>query len=184
MRPTLAALGVVVFCAGLDAAENQPKPPKKADVPFTVHVFTEAKGSPEIMERIDDTTQEISKRIGKKKKWFRSTPSRDSAEITVEIVSHVINRQHVSQLDSRVNATGVGKSWVDTNYLVEHHYIEARVTLLGSQKMFTGHDERKRGGNMKRAADDLIKQIESYCQENYWELSEKRSSSGPSPARP
>ncbi|MFQ5792320.1 MAG: hypothetical protein ACE5JI_17770 [Acidobacteriota bacterium] len=176
MKKRLVVLGVALcFCvAAAPADTKERKPPKKPNEAFTVFVYADPRGSEKIKKRIFNATEELKKRIRKKKDWFLLSGSKDKAEIVVEVLQHLISEQFVNKLDTRVSRGGVSKEWVDVNYLSARHYVEARVTLLGHQMMLKGADERKRGGNMKRAVKDLAKQLEKYCKEHYWELTELR----------
>ena len=175
MRRTLLVFGAaLVLGNALQAEQKNRKPPKRAEPAFTVFVFSESRGSPDFHKRIDKGLEEVVKRVRKNNKWFQLSESREGTEIIVEILSHVVREEHVNQLMTRVNQTGIGKSWVDDNFIREYHMLEARVSFLGTQKILTGRDERARSGNIKNAAANLVKLVESYCKENYWELAEKR----------
>ncbi len=150
-------------------AQEQRKPPKKPEQPFTIYVFTQGLTN----ESVDmpKVTEEVSKRVAKKKKWLKVVDNRESADLVVEILTHIVNEVHVRELDMRVNDQGVGKNYYDKNYLSERHRIESRITLpSGGQTMLTGVDDRKQGGSVKGAASNLAEQLEDHCKEHYWEL--------------
>lgn len=167
-------LRAIVFCIAVSLvttcfAQEERKPPKKPEQPFTVYVFTVGLAN----ESVDmpKVTDEVSKRIAKKKKWLKVVDDRDSADIVIEVLTHIKNEVHVRELDMRVNDQGTGKNFYDKNYLSERHRIESRVTFpSGGQTMITGVDERKQGGSVKGAASNLAAQLEDHCKEHYWEL--------------
>lgn len=160
--------GVVCFVT-TSFAQEQRKPPKKPDQPFMVYVYTEGLTNEEV--DMPKVTKEVSKRVAKKKKWLKVVDDRASADVIIEVLTHEVHEQHRTELDMRVNDQGTGKNYYDSNWVAERHRIETRVTLpSGAQKMFTGVDDRKRGGNMKRAASHLAEQLEDYCKEHYWDL--------------
>lgn len=150
-------------------AQEQRKPPKKPAQPFLVYVFTEGLTN----ESVDmpKVTEEVSKRVGKKKNWLKVVDDRESADLVAEVLTHIKNEVHVRELDMRVNDQGTGKNFYDKNYLSERHRIEVRITLpKGGQTMITGVDERKQGGSVKGAASNFAEQFEDYCKENYWDM--------------
>jgi hypothetical protein len=149
-------------------AQEERQPPKKPEQPFTIYVFTQGLAN----ESVDmpQVTDEVSKRVAKKKKWLKLVDDRESADLVVEVLTHIVNEVHVRELDTRVNDQGVGKNFYDRNYLSERHRIETRITLpSGGQTMITGVDERKQGGSVKGAASNLAEQLENHCKEHYWE---------------
>ncbi len=162
-------LSAVAFLVAIGFGQEQRKPPKKPDQPFLVFVYTEGLTNEDVdMPRV---AEEVSKRIAKKKKWLKVVDNLDSADIVVEVLTHLVDEQSKTILDMRVNDQGVGKNYYENTWVVEQHRIETRITLAdGAQKIFTGRDERERGGSMKRAASDLASQLEEYCKENYWDL--------------
>ena len=170
-RRALVAMvcGVAVLGATSFAQEQQRKPPKKPDQPFMVYVYTEGLTNEDV--DMPKVTREVSKRVGKKKKWLKIVEDRESADVIIEVLTHLVHEQHRRELDMRVNDQGTGKNFYDNNWITERHRIETRVTLpSGAQKMFTGADERERGGSMRGAAANFAKQLERYCKENYWDL--------------
>ncbi len=167
MHQRAAVIGLFAFltATGLDAQDR--KPPKKPDQPFKVFVFTEGLTNEDV--NMPAVSKEVAKRIGKKKKWLKVVDSRDEADIVVEVLTHAVHEQHRTRLESRVNVGGVGKSWIDNNFLTESHYIETRVDFPdGTQQLLRGVDERERGGSLKGAASRLAKNLEERCKENYW----------------
>ena len=168
-RVLYSTLLTVAYLAAIGFAEEQRKPPKKPDRPFLVFVYTEGLANEDVdMPRV---TEEVSKRIAKKKKWLKVVESRDRANIVVEVLTHLVHEQSRTILDYRVDDQGVGKHLYENTYVSERHRIETRITLPnGTQKLFTGADERDQGGSVKGAASDLAKQIEDHCKENYWDF--------------
>ncbi|GMR22269.1 MAG: hypothetical protein BMS9Abin37_0606 [Acidobacteriota bacterium] len=168
-RVLIAIVCGVVYFGTTSFAQEQRKPPKKPDRPFMVYVYTEGLTNEDV--DMPKVAEEVSKRVAKKKKWLKIVNDRESADIIIEVLTHLVHEQHRMELDTRVNDTGTGKTYYDSNWITERHRIETRVTFpSGAQKMFTGADERDRGGSMKGAAGNLAKQLENYCKENYWNL--------------
>ena len=161
----LATVGPAI----LGLAQEERTPPKKPERPFAVFVYTEGLTNDEV--DMPEVASEVAKRIDKKKRWLDVVASRDEADVVVEVMTHAVNEQHRTKIDSRVDFRGVGKNYYDTNFVTEWHRIEARITFPdGSQRMLTGRDERERGGSVKGAASDLAKRLEETCKENYWDL--------------
>ena len=162
-------LSAAAYLGAIGFAEEQRKPPKKPDQPFLVFVYTEGLINEDVdMPRV---AEEVSQRIAKKKKWLKVVEGRGGADIVVEVLTHLVSEQHRTVLDMRVNDRGTGKHYYDKSFVTERHRIETRITLPnGTQKSFTGADERDRGGSVKGAASDLARQIEDHCKEHYWEL--------------
>jgi hypothetical protein len=167
-RVLFSTVSVVAYLATIGFAEAQRKPPKKPEQQFLVFVYTEGLTNEDVdMPRV---TEEVSKRIAKKKRWLKVVDSRDRADIVVEVLTHVVNTQSRTVLDYRVDDQGIGKHLYENTFVSEKHRIETRITLPdGTQKIFTGADERDHG-SMKRAATDLADQLEEHCKENYWDF--------------
>lgn len=160
---------LALFVAATSFAQEQRKPPKKPAQPFLVYVFTEGLTNDSV--DMPEVTEEVSKRVAKKKKWLKVVDDRTSADIVVEVLTHAKQEVHRTQLDMRVNDQGTGKNFYDRNYLMERHRIETRVTLPnGSQELLTGVDDRKQGGSLKGAASNLADQLEDHCKDNYWDM--------------
>ena len=162
-------LSAVAFLVAIGFGQEQRKPPKKPDQPFLVFVYTEGLTNEDV--DMPAVTEELSKRIARKKKWLKVVDSRDRADIVVEVLTHFVDEQSRTILDYRVDDQGIGKHLYENTYVSERHRIETRITLPdGTQKIFTGADDRERGGSMKSAASNLAKQLEEHCKENYWDL--------------
>ena len=164
-----AVLGGLICVGSVALAQEQRKPPKNPDKPFTVYLFTDGLTNEDVdMPRV---TEEVSKRVAKNKKWFKVVDEREGADFVIEMLTHAVQEQHRRELDMRVDLQGTGKNYYDNNWITERHHIESRVTLpSGAQKMFTGADDREKGGSLKGAATNLANQLETYCKENYWSL--------------
>jgi len=168
-RVLSAVLSGAVYFAATSFAQEHRKPPKKPDQPFIVYVYTKGLTNEDV--DMPKVAKEVSKQIARKKKWLKVVDESDNADVVVEVLTHLVHEQHRRELNMRVNDKGVGKSYYDENWITERHRIETRITLPGGvQKMFTGVDERERGGSLKGAARNLSDQLEDYCKENYWEL--------------
>ena len=167
-RVLYSTLLTVAYLAAIGFAEEQRKPPKKPDQQFLVFVYTEGLANEDVdMPRV---TEEVSKRIAKKKKWLKVIDSRDRANIVVEVLTHLVHEQSRTILDYRVDDQGVGKHLYEYTYISEWHRIETRITLPdGTQKLLTGADEREKG-SVKGAASNFAKQLEDHCKENYWDF--------------
>jgi len=162
-------LSALAYLAAIGFAQEQRKPPKKPDQPFLAFVYTEGLTNEDV--DMPGVAEEVSKRIAKKKKWLKVVDSRDGADIVMEVLTHIVNEQSRTVLDMRVNDQGVGKNYYENTFISERHRIETRITLPdGTQKVFTGVDERDRGGSVKGAASNLASQLEDYCKEHYWDL--------------
>ncbi len=162
----LIAVLSAVFLGSFSLAQEQRKTPKRPDQPFTVFVYTEGLKNDDV--DMPKVAKEVAKRIGKKK-WLKVVKTHDDADIVVEVLTHLVNEQHRTRIDSRVNVGGVGKTYYDSNFVTERHRIETRVTLPDRrQKLLTGADDREQGGSMKGAASNLAGQLEDHCKENYW----------------
>ena len=165
-RRVLTALLAAVFLGSFGFAQEERKTPKRPDQPFTVFVYTEGLKNDDV--DMPKVAKEVAKRIGKKK-WLKVVKTHDDADIVVEVMTHLVNEQHRTKIDSRVNLRGVGKNYYDYNFVTERHRIETRVNFPDrSQKLLTGADDREQGGSMKGAASNLASQLEEHCKENYW----------------
>lgn len=144
---------------------------------YTVLVHTsaaedEGPSEPYPMARVAD---EVARRIEDRKKWFILTDDPDRAEIIVDVVSHALDEQVRTRIETRVDVTGTRKEWVDVSWVQEQHFLEARVDLPGgAQALVKGSDTRQRGGTLKHAAEELAKDLERLCRERYEELESER----------
>lgn len=168
-RVLLAAFCATALLAVSVIAQEQKKPPKKPEQPFMVYVYTEGLTNEDV--DMPKVAKEVSNRVGKKKNWLKIVDDRESADIVVEVLTHIVHEQHRRELDMRVDLSGTGKNFYDNNWLTERHRIETTVTLpSGAQRSMTGADEREKGGSLKGAAGNFADQLETYCKENYWKL--------------
>ena len=67
------------------ADEKKPKPPKRAETPFTVFVDAHPKGEEDVVEAILECREELEKKLRKNKKWFRVSETADAAELVVDL---------------------------------------------------------------------------------------------------
>ena len=168
-RVLLLTLPFLIGSTSLGLATQQRKAPKRPNKVFLVYVYTDGLVNEEVdMPR---AANEVSKRIGKKKKWLKVIDNRESADVVVEVLTHAVSEQSRTLLDYRVDDQGIGKHLYEDTFVSIRHRIETRVSFPdGTQKLFTGEDKRDRGGSIKGAASSLANQLEDYCKDNYWTL--------------
>lgn len=170
MKALLLTLTMTTGLAGVQSGRDEP------DEAFAVYVFTNLEDDPEKDDKYDveKVTKEVKNRIKKDKKWFIVTDSPEKADIKLEIVRHTVNAQVRHRMDARVNATGTGKDWVTETWMQEHHYLEVETDTYGRKQVIEAQDAREKGGSLKKAAENLTEQLETYCRENYEDLSRLR----------
>ena len=170
MNACMLALTTTMAIAGAQSG------PDKPDEAFAVYVYSSLEDDPAKDDEYDadKVTKEIRNAVKKDKKWFIVTESPEKADIMLEIVRHTVNAQVRHRMVSRVNATGVGKDWVTETWMQEHHYLEVGIDTYGREQILEAHDTREKGGTLKKAAENLTEQLETFCRENYEELSRRR----------
>jgi len=165
----VSVLSVLVGFLSAPAPAQERKLPDEPEQRFKVFVFTEGLTNEHV--NMPKVSEEVAERIGKKDDWLEVVDTRDDADIVVEVLTHAVHERHRTRLEPRVNASGVGKSWVDENFVTEAHVIESRINFPdGTQRLIRGIDERDRGGSIKGAASNLAEDLEEHCKENYWKL--------------
>lgn len=167
LRVSVFSVLLGLVCAPVAAQQRQP--PDEPEQPFKVFIYTEGLTNEHV--NMPKVAEQVAERIGKKDDWLEVVNARDDADIVVEVLTHAVHERHRTRLEPRVNATGVGKSWVDENFVTEEHVIESRVNFPdGTQRLIRGIDDRDRGGSVKGAASKLADDLEDHCKENYWKL--------------
>ncbi len=155
-------------------------PPKRPAERFTLYVFSEGSSPAESGYSMEKVLEEVKKRMKKRGKWLSLAENREQAEILVELLGHRVREEHVTKLSTRVRSRprssdgDIPIDYVDTNYISERHYIEARAEILGVDRILVGHDGREKGASLKGAASALARQLEDLLKNNYWDLEQKR----------
>jgi len=156
-------------------------PPERPAERFTVYVEIAPEFASTSGESNEGVLASVSKRIKKRKNWLFLTEDPDKAEVRVQILGHRVREEHVTSITSRVrdrprlrDDAGPPVDYVDENYVSERHYLQAGVTVLGRVRMLAGHDGRKKGASLDRAAAALAQNLEEYLKESYWDLTERR----------
>lgn len=177
-------LGVVVVMVMVTVGIFAPAPhsgavqrasgPERPDEAFTVYLSSELKDKEGSKYKAEKVKKEVEKRIKNEKHWFIIAKSPEKADIFVEVVRHTVNERMRHKMVARVNQSGNGKDWVTETWAQEQHEFEVRVDVFGTQKLVTGEDVRESGGSMKRAAENLAKNLVTLCRENYEEFSRLR----------
>ncbi|HXV64496.1 MAG TPA: hypothetical protein VEK15_27610 [Vicinamibacteria bacterium] len=174
-RPWRVAFGLIAALVVRAATADERPVPDEPEEQFTILVLTEEPDDREAKVPLSKVTEEVAKRIKDRKKWFLVSKRPDRAELTVEVMNHALEERMRTRMEYRVDATGTNKELVDITWNEEHHFIEARIHLLGGhQTLLTGADERERGGSLKGAASDLAEKLEALVKEQYWDLVARR----------
>jgi tetratricopeptide (TPR) repeat protein len=173
-----------LFSLCVAAVPSQPKdtksPPKRPAERFTVYVETAPRFASTSGESTESVLEKVSGKIKKRKGWLFLTEAPDKAEVRVQILGHRVREEHMTSISSRVrdrprwDDQGPPVDYVDENYVSERHYLQAGVTVLGRVRVLAGHDGRKKGASLDRAAATLAENLEEYLKENYWDLTERR----------
>lgn len=145
------------------------KPPKKPSAPFTISVYAQPRGEPEIEEKILRAREEFEESLLRRTDWFLVVDDPKKAEIVVEVKALLVEGENRSELRTSV----MGARSHTSHYIVadSRHYLYAAVTFFGSEGELTGSGKRK---DEMEAASDLARDLERYVKKNYWELTERR----------
>ena len=176
------AAALCLWVAALPAQpENTNPPPKRPHERFTVYVEIAPQFASTSRESRENVLASVSGKIKKRKGWLFLTEAPDKAEVRVQILGHRVREEHVTTVESRVRDRGrreegdiAAVEYVDVNYLSERHYLKVHVSGLGLSRTIVGHDGRKKGASLDRAATDLAQTLEEYLKESYWDLAERR----------
>lgn len=172
---------VALFSLWIAQPEDTRPPPKKPNERFTVFIEIAPQFSSTSGESNVGVLASVSGKIKKRKNWLFLTDDPNKAEVSVRILGHRVREEHVTTIESRVRDHGrreeddiAAVEYVDVNYLSERHYLKAHVSGLGLSRAIVGHDGRKKGASLDRAATDLAQTLEEYLKESYWDLAERR----------
>ena len=179
MRPLTVVFVLTQAVIGWSTpATSQSQPPKRAEVPFRVFVTANPEDATEDEhEQIEEAREELAKRVGKNKKWFRLASTEEEAEIVVDLLNYWTRQEkRVLTTWGVVPPTEAGQP--DTTQMIEvvtYHYLQARVELFGAARTLRGERVRKHGGEAKDAVKDLVRRLEELCQDEYHYLMERRA---------
>lgn len=169
----LTALSVVL-AAGLQTAGTRP-PPKEAEEPFAVYVFTEVPGDADDGDSLGRTAEEVAKKIRDRKKWFRIVETREEADLVVELLdqatkessgrTYMRKREGTSRTVQR-DTLGV----VGFGDIREDHTLLTRVYVPKGEpfEMQAETDGRR----PRDAAKPYALRLELFVRQNYWTLME------------
>lgn len=164
----------VVAALASSAAAQERKPPKRAEVPFRVHVLSSAQGEPDVVEAIHEARDELAKRLEKNGRWFEVVDSLEAAEIVVDLQAYWVREQ--TRMHDQRHVAGANSHTMQVETVYQHHSVRARTSFLGRQRELTGTETKRGRGSAKGAAKDLAKRLERHVKDNYWDLAERRSS--------
>lgn len=150
MRRLASSIVALLLCVSSSHATQESSVPKRPPRPFSVFVYTSARGDPDVVRRIEKATDELRERLRAKEDWFRLAEGAGTAEIVVEVEALWENKG----------------SW-----------LQARSSFLGRVETLLGFGRvsRDRRSQERRAVSALARHVENNCRENYWELEERRS---------
>lgn len=150
-------------------ADAERKPPGRPEAPFTVFVFAEPHGEPEIEKKILEASKAFGESIDRKKKWFLRVNARRDAEIIVEVQALL----RTDETRDRMQTAHAGNRSHTSVYMVaeDSYYLYAKATLFGSMMELRGPDGKK---DERDAASALAKELERRVKEKYWRLAERR----------
>jgi len=161
-------------------ADTRP-PPKRPNEQFTVFAEAAPGFASTPRESIKAVLEEVADGIKGRKRWLLLTNDPGKAEVIVRVLSYRVRQEHVTTLETRVRDRArreegdiAAVEYVDVNYLSERHYLQASVNVLGLGRAIVGHDGRKKGASLDRAAATLARNLEEYLKEKYWDLTERR----------
>jgi hypothetical protein len=135
-----------------------------AGEPIRIFVTSSAKGEPSVVETIDVGRDELEKRIRKKKRSFLLVPSREEAEIVIDLMAYWIREEMNTR--NRVYVSPDGNHENGMGEVEEHHSLLAIVTLFGAPREMTGVQTKPNGADVKGAARYLLEQIERYLRDH------------------
>lgn len=158
-----------------------PEPPETPSERFTVYVEADPRATVAPNESVEKVLEKIAGGLKKRKKWLFLTDNSDKAEVFVTVLSHRVREEHVAKLGTRVRDRARREpdevqaiEIIDVNELSQRHYVLASVRVRGLSRVLAGHDGRKNGASLERAAVDLGRQLEGFLKANYWDLAERR----------
>jgi len=162
-----AGLGVIAFGQSRDA-------PSRPERPFTVHVFAGAPASlePGMAPTLSmlDGTDALRKKIRERSKWFQIVPTSEGAEIVVSVFGHRIERTGDTRPVRPDEVEETQESRPETARSEERHYLDAKFSALAVKHVNSVGE----GKSLTDAANRLVKELESFCRKNYWELVARR----------
>lgn len=167
---------VALVWSGL--ADAQPKPPKRAEVPFKVFVTANPEDvTEEEREQIEEARAELAERVADNDDWFQLVPTEAEAEIVVDLFNYWTRQEkRVLTTWGVVPPTELGQP--DKTQMIEiitYHYLQARVALFGAARILRGERIRREVGEAKDAVKDLEQRLEELCREEYYDLVERRA---------
>ena len=156
----------LLIAAAVGAQARTEEPSDKHQPPFTVFVFANPTGEPEKDRDLFQATAVVRKRIAARKPWFKVAAGPKAAAIVVEVQAHSLKESltiYASTDTMRGQIQGASRYAI-----TQHHFLDARVTLLGEELRLKGADT-SRNGSLKGAASALAWELEKQCQKHYRE---------------
>lgn len=163
----LAGMAGAAFAGGPAASQSAPKRP-----PESFPVFVQALETDDADRRalLAEAVSEVTKRIGRRRHWFRTVESREAARVTLRIT----NYRTVSEIALKRHGTFVRRGMVvsERSEIVELHYVDAVASAGEIRRDLSGLDRRRVGTSLRNASDHLAEELERFCRENYAALTE------------
>lgn len=164
--PTVATVLTVALTLGVAGAALAGEPaPKRPPEPFPVFVHAVETDDPEDRARLREAVSEVSKRIERRRHWFRPVESRAEARVTLQVT----NYRAVSEFALKRHGTFVRWGMVvsERPAIVELHYVDAVASVGDLRRDLSGLDQRRVGTSLRNAGDQLAGELERFCRENY-----------------
>jgi len=166
LRHEVKAASVLLGFYLVAAAQS---PPKYPDEPFDVYVFTDTPSEPDDKSSIEKTTEEVAKRLGKRKKWFHLVASRDEAELIVEVLNQWEGRDASRTYVRRADNADPSDPQI-TSFLDVDKAFTLETKLFMPQAAPIPMKVSGEGRRPRDIAKTFAERLESFCRMNYWIL--------------